>query len=225
MEAKPIKDKKIFIEKYEEENKKYKKLKEENELREKSKNKRKNKNVGIKKIKFRQNKNNRKAWNYGKCDECKKLKFKRKQPEEEDLIEINLKQKHIRDNQIKKIKLQNIKIKKRDKFIENFFSKSIRLKVQEKANDIFITNLDKKMIIKKDLIIVEEEFILKANLDSSNKYYDSFWMLLDAKNNNIISRKIYIDNIKVDDSQFEVKDYSIKLQFVKILNKKKRKIK
>ena len=50
-------------------------------------------------------------------------------------------------------------------------------------------------------------------------------MLLDAKNNNIISRKIYIDNIKVDDSQFEVKDYSIKLQFVKILNKKKRKIK
>jgi len=81
------------------------------------------------------------------------------------------------------------------------------------------------MIIKKDLIIVEEEFILKANLDSSNKYYDSFWMLLDAKNNNIISRKIFIDNIKVDDSQFEVKDYSIKLQYVKILNKKKRKIK
>ena len=140
----PIKDKKIFIEKYEEENKKYKKLKEENELREKSKNKRKNQNVGIKKIKFRQNKNNRKACNCGKCDECKKLKFKRKQPEEKDLFEINLKQKHIRDNQIKKKKLQNIKIKKRDKFIENFFGKSIRLKAQEKANDIFITNLDKK---------------------------------------------------------------------------------
>ena len=45
------------------------------------------------------------------------------------------------------------------------------------------------MIIKKDLIIVEEEFILKANLDSSNKYYGSFWMLLDANNNNIISKK------------------------------------
>jgi len=116
----PIKDKKIFIEKYEEENKKYKKLKEENELREKSKNKRKNQNVGIKKIKFRQNKNNRKACNCGKCDECKKLKFKRKLPEE-DLIEINLKQKHIKVNQINKKKLQNIKIRKRDKFIENFF--------------------------------------------------------------------------------------------------------
>ena len=50
-------------------------------------------------------------------------------------------------------------------------------------------------------------------------------MLLDANHNNIISKNIYIDNIKVDESQFEVKDYSIKLQFAKIFNKKKRKIK
>ena len=41
----------------------------------------------------------------------------------------------------------------------------------------------------------------------------------------LYQKKVYIDNIKVDKSQFEVKDYSIKLQFAKIFNKKKRKIK
>ena len=80
------------------------------------------------------------------------------------------------------------------------------------------------MRISKDIITVEEDFTLKANLDSPNSYYDAFWMILDGKNNDMISKEIYIDDIKVDDSKFEVKDYSIKIGFDEVHNNETRKI-
>ena len=121
-------------------------------------------------------------------------------------------------------KKENLLIKKRDEFIDDFFSKNNELKPLDKINSIFITNLNKKMKISLDSIIVEENLILKANLVDPNNYYDSFWMILDRKNDDFISKEIFIDEIKVDSSKFEVKDYSIKLEFEKIFNKQIRKI-
>ena len=114
-------------------------------------------------------------------------------------------------------KKENLLIKKRDEFIDDFFSKNNELKPLDKINSIFITNLDKKMKISSDSIIVEENLILKANLVDPNNYYDSFWMILDRKNDDFISKEIFIDEIKVDSSKFEVKDYSIKLELIKKL--------
>ena len=83
----PEKEKKVFIDQYEEEKKKYEKLKEELEnksKREKSKSREKNNKVKAKPTKEQQDKNNRKACNCGECDECKKLKLKSKELEEEE---------------------------------------------------------------------------------------------------------------------------------------------
>ena len=115
--------------------------------------------------------------------------------------------------------------RKRNDFINNFLVENIGLNPIEKANDIFITHLNKKMQITKDSIIIEEDLILKANLDSPNSYYNNFWINLETKMNNIISKEIYIDDMIVNDSLFESKDSSIKLEFEKMFNGQTRKIK
>ena len=120
---------------------------------------------------------------------------------------------------------RNIIERKRNDFIDNFFSKDTGLNGMEKSNTIFITNLNKKMFIKNDLITIEEDFILKVNLNSENSYFNNYWIFLEADANNMISREIYIDDIKVNDSQFEVKDNNIKLEFEKTSNNQTRKVK
>ena len=123
------------------------------------------------------------------------------------------------------IKVQNSSIeRKRNEFIDNFFNKNLGLNPLEKRNTIFITNLNKKMRISKDLITIEEDLILKTNLDSPNSYFNNFWIFLDANINDIISKEIYIDDIKVNDTQFETKNSSIKLEFENTFNNQTRKI-
>ena len=127
----------------------------------------------------------------------------------------------------KKLKAKNDKNhfeKKQSEFIDNFFAENFIFDEISKKNDIFITILNKKMRISKDLITVEEDFILKVNLDNSNRYYDNFWINLDAKIDNIISKEIYIDDKKVDDSSFDIKDYFIHLKFDKTFNSQTRKV-
>ena len=119
---------------------------------------------------------------------------------------------------------ENLIIRKRKEFIDNFFPKSNPINALEKRNSIFITYLNKKMEITKDSIIVEEDLILKVNLESPNSYYKSFWIILDGEESDFISKEIFIDNIKVDSSKFEVSGYSIKLEFEKIYNNQTRKI-
>ena len=85
-------------------------------------------------------------------------------------------------------------------------------------------NLNKKMKISKDIITVEEDFIIKVNLDDPNDYYNTFGMNLDADSNDMVSKEIYIDDIKVDDSSFEVRGSSIRLQFDKTSNNQTRKV-
>ena len=79
------------------------------------------------------------------------------------------------------------------------------------------------MRISKDVIIIEEDFILKVNLDSPYQYYNYFWMKLDVKNDDLISKEIYIGDIKVDDSRFEVEGYFIKIEFENMYNKQTKK--
>ena len=132
---------------------------------------------------------------------------------------------NLEEEQNKIIAQQRQKEEKRNNFIDNFFSKNLGLNGVEKNNTIFITNLNKKMFISKDLITIEEDFILKVNYDRPNCSYNNYWMFLDDNINNIISREIFIDDIKVNDSQFEVNGYSIKLEFEKTYNNQTRKVK
>ena len=75
----------------------------------------------------------------------------------------------------KQIKENNdLKRRKRDEFVENFCNKNFNLNGTEPSNNIFMKNLNKKMIISKDIITVEEDFIIKVNLDDPNAYYNTF---------------------------------------------------
>ena len=113
---------------------------------------------------------------------------------------------------------------KKKEFIGNFFNKNLDLKSVEKENSIFIKSINKKMKITKDLLFVEEDIILKVNLNSQKKYYNNFWIRLDGNVNDIKSKEIYIDDIKIDDSNCEVNNSSIKLEFEKTYNQQERKI-
>ena len=141
----------------------------------------------------------------------------------------NIKSKKVKKDKSreKKLKATNDKKhfeKKQNEFIDNFFAKNFRFDGISKKNDIFITILNKKMRISKDLITVEEDFILKVNSDYSYNYYNNFFKRLDAKIDNIISKEIYIDDKKVDDSSFDIKDYFIHLKFDKTFNSQTRKV-
>ena len=114
---------------------------------------------------------------------------------------------------------------KRNAFIDNFFNKNFDLEGIEQNNTIFIKSLNKKMRIAKDLIIVEEDLILKVNLLSPNSFFNSFGIILDENIKDIISKEIYIDDIKIDDSKFQVNNYNMLLQFENTSNQQTRKVK
>ena len=169
----------------------------------------------------------------GNCLSCYSSgkKGKNSQVQEEQNVSISLSQAEANINQKKQIidektinRNEDLIKRRRNEFIDNFFQKCNTLNAIEKRNSIFITYLNKKMEITNDVIIVEEDLILKANLDSPNSYYNSFWIILDGKGNDLISKEIFIDNIKVDSSKFEVRNYSIKLEFENIYNNQTRKI-
>ena len=115
---------------------------------------------------------------------------------------------------------------KRNAFIDNFFNKNFDSSTGvEKSNTIFIKSLNKKMKLAKDIIIVEEDLILKVNLLSPNSYFNSFGIILDESIKDIISKEIYIDDVKVDDSKFQANNYNMLLQFENTTNQQTRKVK
>ena len=126
-------------------------------------------------------------------------------------------------NQSQTLEEKNIDEKKRTEFIDCFFAKSSGYNAIEEQNTVFITSINKKMHISKDSIIVDEDFILKVNLDIKISF-NNFLINLDANVNEIISREIYIDNIKVDDSRFEIQDDYLNLEFENTYNQQTRKV-
>ena len=132
---------------------------------------------------------------------------------------------NLEEEQRKMIAQQKQKEGERNNFIDNFFSKNSGLNCIEQRNSFFVTNLNKKIFISKDLITVEEDFILKANLDNPNSYFHNYSFYLDPDSDNLISKEIYIDDIKVDDSQYELQGSYITLKFEKTFNNQTRKVK
>ena len=132
---------------------------------------------------------------------------------------------NLEEEQRKMIAQQKQKEGERNNFIDNFFSKNSGLNCIEQRNSFFVTNLNKKIFISKDLITVEEDFILKANLDNPNSYFHNYSFYLDPDSDNLISKEIYIDDIKADNSQYELQGCYITLKFEKTFNNQTRKVK
>ena len=118
------------------------------------------------------------------------------------------------------------KRKEKDEFINNFFENNKKTNVEEdKRSGLFIKNQKKKMIISNEIIRIEQELIISFKSDNPDKYNDSKWVFLDEKSDKIKSKKIYVDDVLVDDTKFEIHDYSINISFEKIFNGQSRKIK
>lgn len=81
------------------------------------------------------------------------------------------------------------------------------------------------MRITKDFIIVEEDLLLKVNLLSPNSFFNSFGIILEENNKDIISKEIYIDGQRVEESKFQVNNYNMLIQFENTSNQQTRKVK
>ena len=81
------------------------------------------------------------------------------------------------------------------------------------------------MKIAEKLIHIDNEIIITAQLDNPLSYYNNYWFLMDFRVNELKSKEIYVDDIKVDDSCFEIKDFSINIKFENLFNGQFRKIK
>ena len=117
-----------------------------------------------------------------------------------------------------------VDIVKRDNFINNFFKKNIELEEPEERTGIFIKNQKKKIYISKDSIKIDSEIILMLKSDDPTTYSDNFWILMDGIVKDLKSKEISIDDKKVDDSNFEINNYNIKINYDKIFNNQTRKI-
>ena len=60
--------------------------------------------------------------------------------------------------------------------------------------------------------------------DDPTTYSDNFWILMDGIVKDLKSKEISIDDKKVDDSNFEINNYNIKIKYDKIFNNQTRKI-
>ena len=117
-----------------------------------------------------------------------------------------------------------IDIAKRDKFINDFFKKKFESNEPETRAGIFIKKQKKKMYISKDSIKIDSEIILMLKSDDPTTYSDNFWILMDGMVKDLKSKEILIDDKKVDDSNFEINNYNIKIKYDKIFNNQTRKI-
>ena len=118
------------------------------------------------------------------------------------------------------------KRKEKDEFINNFFENNKKTNVEEdKRTGLFIKNQKKIMIISNEIIRIEQELIISFKSDNPDRYNDNKWVYLDEKSDKIKSKKIYVDDVLVDDTKFEIHDYSINISFEKIFNGQSRKIK
>ena len=119
-----------------------------------------------------------------------------------------------------------IDIDKREKFINNFFNKDFKSSNEpEERSGVFIKTQTKKMKISKKSIYIEVEINLTVKSEDPNDYSNSFWFLMDCEVNKLKSKEIYIDDIKVDDSTFEIDEYNIKIKYEKLFNGQIRKVK
>ena len=119
-----------------------------------------------------------------------------------------------------------IDINERDSFINNFFNKNLdSLSEPDYRDGIFIKNIKKKMKISDNSINIEIDCILSVKLDNPNSYYDNYWFPFDYEVNKLKSKEIYVDDVKINDYNCEMKNNVIKINFEKTSNGQTRKIK
>lgn len=117
-----------------------------------------------------------------------------------------------------------VDIAKRNEFIKDFLNKKFK-EEEDQRKGIFIKNLQKKMILSKNSVKIEQELIVTYKTDNPNNFSDSYWFLLDQNANELKSREIYVDDVKVDDSKFEENGQNIKIEYKNMFNGETRKIK
>ena len=116
--------------------------------------------------------------------------------------------------------------KKRDLFINNFINKNLDSFNQPNLRDGLLIKTQKKIMkISENSIITETECILSAKFDNPNVYCDHIWFPLDYKVNELRSKEVYVDDIKINDYNFESKETLIKINLGKTSNGQSRKFK
>ena len=118
----------------------------------------------------------------------------------------------------------NTNIGKRNEFIKGFFQKKFN-DGEDQRTGTFIINQKKKMIISNNSVKIEQDFIVTIKTDNPRSYSDCYWFLLDQNANELKSKQIFVDDIKVDDSKFETDGKNIKIEYKEMFNGEIRKIK
>jgi len=126
--------------------------------------------------------------------------------------------------QEKKLQIQGEKISKLSEELKNCKEKLILIE-KDSRKGLFMLSQDKTVTITANSISIIDEFVLTVKAEPL-QYADSYHYLMDYEVNKLKSKEIYIDNNKVDDTNFEIKNnYYIKIPFEKIFNDETRKIK
>jgi len=126
--------------------------------------------------------------------------------------------------QEKNLQIQEEKISKLSEELKNYKEK-LALIEKDNRKGLFMLSQNKTVTITANSISIIDEFVLTVKAEPL-QYADSYAYLMDYEVNKLKSKEIFIDNNKVDDANFEIKnDYYIKIPFEQIFNDDKRKIK
>jgi len=118
----------------------------------------------------------------------------------------------------------NTNIDKRNEFIKEFFEKKFN-EENDQRTGTFTKSQKKKMIISNNSIKIEQDLIVTIKTDNPRGYSDCYWFLLDQNANELKSKQIFVDDVKVDDSKFETDGKNIKIEYKDMFNGEIRKIK
>ena len=151
-----------------------------------------------------------------------------KDSKDKDIKEIEKEEKKNPEETIKeqetKLQVQEEKISKLSEELKNCKEK-LTLFEKDSRKGLFILSQNKTVTITTNSISIIDEIVLTVKAEPL-QYADSYNYLMDYEVNKLKSKEIYVDNNKVDDSNFEIKNnYYIKIPFEKVFNDETRKIK
>lgn len=145
-------------------------------------------------------------------------------PPSREGTQVNTNNSNISDSNItNEIPIDNTK---RNLFINNYINKNIEsINGQDLRDGLFIKAQKKIMKISENSIMIEMECFLSVKVDNPNVYYDNIWFPLDYKVNELRSKEVYVDDIKINDNDCESKETLIKIDLGKMSNGQSRKFK
>ena len=131
-----------------------------------------------------------------------------------------IEKKEEKSNQEETIKEKETKIKTKEEKLSD------KLIEKDNRKELFMLNQNKTVTITANSISIIDEIIL-VEKGESLQYSNSYTYLMDYEVNKLKSKEIYIDDDKIDDTNFEIKknEYCIIIPGKKIINNDRRKIK